>query len=208
MSLDVMITDTLAQEITAFPSSMPDVNLIFKHTLAKLVVTLCVNDTNANYDVKITNIELKNFYSEGEYDGENGWIADTTSTLIDYRYNGCDTTLGEEKLYFIESLILPQAFDSTMTLIVDYEITSYDPNDPTTPPYTEEFTYENDLPSIFEDYIEGDDDLPGTDDDNPNMEDNTSYDIDIKINPEDNVITFDAGAKQWDIVKVPSPALF
>lgn len=201
---DIMIADFTTQA----GSTGSTVDLCFKHTLAKLVVALKANsaapasDSEAGYTVKIKSIAVENYLSTGSYDTCT-WTADATAGTVNYTYDATGDAsaeqnaagedvivLGTDKTYFIESLVFPQAINDTQTITVEYEITSQDGDGNE---HTETYKYTVDADDVFTtatDYEEG-----------------SKYTISININPEDNVIKFDAGVYDWDSAESATPSI-
>lgn len=178
---DVMITKSV-NTVDGFVASMPDVDLIYGHTLAKLVVTFTTPLAATDGTVTINNVKVSNYLSEGSFD-TNAWTADATSTKIDYEYTtpAKDLTTNTTT-YFIESLVFPQALTDDQKLSFNYTITSADNS------YTEDFPYSIKISDVFtsESAYAGD----------------TVYLINFTIDPESNVIKFDAGVSDWsDLVQ-------
>ena len=184
---DLMISDVVYEEGAAHNA---DVNLVFKHILAKLNVTVAkaaVLDA-AKVNVKtstINNLKNQGEFSDNAYDGgtyTTGWsnvdYSATPSTYV-LAYNGTETTLNAstpvKPKYFIESLVMPQVIadgQSTVTLVYTIETGTA----PST--HLEQYTATIDLQDAFTSFF-----------------DRYNYTLNITIQPE--VITFDAGVSAW-----------
>lgn len=157
------------------PATTPVVTLNFRHTLAKLLLTVKANAA-APYTITVTGVSVENLLSTGTYDHTEGWEAEGTD-LVNYRYTTPATALSAiGKTYFIESLVMPQAVAATQGVTIHYTVTTGN--------YSEQFTYVTTLADIFGDkatyFIAG-----------------NSYTANFNIAPEKNIITFDAGVTAW-----------
>lgn len=167
-----------------------DVNLEFKHILAKLNIAIAKDPTFDNVKVLIRKVQVVGLddngtYYEGTSDTESAW----TSTKVndDYKLqwenaNGIELPGSTEeangkKLYFIESLVMPQSIEKDVEkLIIDYTIV--------TETREEKYNYELKLDDgdpkhkVFE-----------------NFRERNNYTISLTVRP--NIITFDASATLW-----------
>ena len=178
--LDVMITKDV-NTVTSFPSSMPDVDLVFGHTLSKLVVSIVTPFDSLKGRVIINNVTVKDYLSEGTFALETDkyvWTADAQSSKINYSYTSPVKALAQDTATcFIESLIFPQALTPTQQVVINYTIVSADGT------YSEDYNYKVDVNKIFTETT--------------NYKSDTVYNIEFTINPEKNVIKFDAGVYEW-----------
>lgn len=140
-SNDLASTDKSVQKNGATRTPGEEVNLIFKHILSKLVVTVNKSQTLYGYTVTIKGIQITGLkdkataYSEKTYTAGNpaatpavapqsGWTVSPTNNNADYAivYNGTPKVLNEGTLvsnvwtagapfYFIESLVIPQVIE-------------------------------------------------------------------------------------------------
>ena len=186
--LDLMTSESVAQAGTKHDQ----VPLVFKHILSKVNVVVGKAQSLDNSTVKINSIEItglkdKGSYSEKRYvksdtESTSGWIVNETNNNAAYKlsYTTSDgepalpattaTTNEINRLYFIESLAIPQSVGDTPKLTMKYTIT--------TGSYSEDYTYEMDLKSAFTSFF-----------------DRCSYNLIFTINP--TVITFDATVTEW-----------
>ena len=187
--IDMMVSDLNSQHGKTHDAN---VDLIFRHTLAKLNVALDVergvpNLGASGYKVLVKSVTVADLNSTGSF----------TSTLSGTKYEPKWTVVGADKVtykftdatgveldtsdkYFIESLILPQDIAASQIVTLNYQVISIDDlgNE-----YTENFTYTLKLSDAFTGYTTYDED--------------TNYTIKFHINPENNVIVFDAGVAEW-----------
>ena len=168
---DMMISDPFA---VTEPSTTPLVSLVFKHTLAKLNVSVKAN-SDGPYTITVDSISIEGLLSTGTYDAAEGWVANGNDT-VDYAFTAPSTDLTTEKTYFVESLVMPQDTTSNQVVTLHYTITSGS--------YSEEFTYTTTLAELFSGKTT---DFSGA----------NSYTVNFNIAPENNIITFDAGVTQW-----------
>jgi hypothetical protein len=176
---------------------LADVNLAFKHILAKLNVSIAKDPVYDNVKVlikkvKVTGLDDNGTYYEATSDQNSGWessLKDSLYALSWANENGIELLKGEgegddyvagKPLYFIESLVMPQSIEvENEKLIIDYAIVSGD--------HTENYNYQLSLQDstgykVFE-----------------NFREKNNYTIKLTVRP--NVITFDASAYEWnDIV--------
>ena len=121
-------------------ATIEDVNLEFKHILAKLNIAIAKDPQFDNVNVIIRKVQVvgldnKGFYNEGTSTINSSWS--NTEKVGDYKLlwenaNGVDLLKGEgegdnykpgKKLYFIESLVMPQSIEENVEkLIIDYTI--------------------------------------------------------------------------------------
>lgn len=186
---DMMVSDVVYEEGA---THNPDVNLIFKHILAKLNVTVAkaavLDAAVVNVkSIKIESLKDKGTFSDNDYDGgtyASGWdnvvysAGDAASSTYVLAYNGTETTLNAStaaKKYFIESLVMPQVIaDGQSTLTMVYTITTGTGATAHLEKYTATIDMEDAFGSFFDRY---------------------SYTLNLTINP--TVITFDAGVSAW-----------
>lgn len=166
-----------------------DVNLEFKHILAKLNIAIAKDPTFDNVKVLIRKVQVVGLddngtYYEGTSDTESAW----TSTKVNNDYklqwenaNGIELPGSTEeangkKLYFIESLVMPQSIEKDVEkLIIDYTIV--------TETREEKYNYELKFDDgqnnkVFE-----------------NFRERNNYTVSLTVRP--NIITFDASATLW-----------
>jgi hypothetical protein len=187
--LDLMTSQAQAQDGT----DHKQVPLVFKHILSKLNVVVGKAQSLDNSTVKINSIEItglkdKGSYSEKKYvkndtESTSGWTANETNSnaayILSYTTSDGEPALPDTKgtantidpLYFIESLVIPQAVGDTPKLTLKYTIT--------TGTYSENYNYNMDLKDAFDSFF-----------------DRCSYTLTFTINP--TVITFDASVTNWD----------
>lgn len=180
--LDVMITEDV-NTVNAFPRRMADVDLLFRHTLSKLVLSIKTPLDSLKSHIIIKSVTVEDYLSKGTFGlneaNEYVWTANTESDKIDYLYTSPATILKQDTAeYFIESLIFPQALTSTQKVTIKYTIESADGT------YSENYTYTTDMSKIFTNTTD--------------YKDNTVYSIEFTINPEKDIITFDAGVYEWE----------
>lgn len=157
------------------PKTMPEVNLTFHHTLAKLAIAIKAN-SDAPYTITIKDVTIEGVLSEGLYNHNSGWIAQGTNT-VDYEFTTPETALSAtDKTYFIESLVMPQNITSSQIVTINYTITSGS--------YTEDFTYTGTLADLFGGKAD-------------QFKQTNSYTVNFNIAPESNIITFNAGVVAW-----------
>lgn len=167
-----------------------DVNLEFKHILAKLNIAIAKDPTFDNVKVLIRKVQVVGLddngtYYEGTSDTESAW----TSTKVndDYKLqwenaNGIELPGSTEdangkKLYFIESLVMPQSIEKDVEkLIIDYTIVTETREEK----YNYELKFDDGDPKhkVFE-----------------NFRERNNYTISLTVRP--NIITFDASAILW-----------
>lgn len=191
--LDLMISTPNPQDGATHTNY---VNLVFRHILSKINVSVKKSEALQGCTVTIKNITISGLDDKGSYTGSNydntsttiisGW--QTTKLSADYKltYTGTQVlrdgeTTGTPAVftpgkpyYFIESLVLPQSIDELdqVKLTMDYTIKSGN--------YSEDYPYELDfyeiekLQNIYEGY---------------------NYTLNFTIDPD--VIKFDATVAAW-----------
>jgi len=188
--LDLMTSQAQAQDGT----DHKQVPLVFKHILSKVNVVVGKAQSLNNSTVKINSIEITGLKDKGSY-SEKRYVAAQTSGWVTADANNNDsyklvyatsanepelpdtkeTTNAIDPLYFIESLVIPQAVGDTPKLTLKYTITSGSGN------YSEDYTYEMNLKDAFTSFF-----------------DRYSYNLIFTISP--TVITFDANVTPWEQV--------
>ena len=166
-----------------------DVNLEFHHILAKLNIAIAKDPTFDNVKVIIRKVQVVGLddngtYYEGTSDTESAW----TSSKVNDDYKllwenangkelpGSTDEANGKKLYFIESLIMPQSIEQNVEkLIIDYTIV--------TETREEKYNYElkfddSQNNKVFE-----------------NFRERNNYTVSLTVRP--NIITFDASATLW-----------
>lgn len=166
-----------------------DVNLEFHHILAKLNIAIAKDPTFDNVKVIIRKVQVVGLddngtYYEGTSDTESAW----TSSKVNDDYKllwenangkelpGSTDEANGKKLYFIESLIMPQSIEQNVEkLIIDYTIV--------TETREEKYNYELKFDDgqnnkVFE-----------------NFRERNNYTVSLTVRP--NIITFDASATLW-----------
>lgn len=171
---DIMRSDAFA---VLDPATTPIVTFNFRHTLAKLMVSIKAN-ADSPYTIRIDSVCVSNLYSSGDYDHTKGWQVKDSTAFVNYQYTTPDTCVSAtQKMYFIESLLMPQKVSDTHILTLVYTILSGS--------YSESFTYKASLAELFNgkasEFTRG-----------------NNYTINFNIAPEKNIITFDAGVTVWD----------
>lgn len=182
---DLMIANVVYEEGA---SHSDEVTFDFKHILAKFNVTAIKADVLDNAVVKIQSIKIeslnnKGTFSNNAYDGgtyTTGWanIARTDGYTLSYaaadgtEINDWSTA---NKLYFIESLVMPQVIaDGQCKITVVYTITTGTGADA----YTEKYIRTLDLQDAFTSFF-----------------DRYNYTLNLKISAD--VIKFDASVSAW-----------
>ena len=173
-----------------------DVNLSFKHILAKLNVSIAKDPVFDNVkvvikSVKVTGLDDNGVYFEATSDNNSAWrsaLKDSTYALSWVNANGIELPKSEvvnnknvaKPLYFIESLVMPQSIEKEVEkLAISYTIVT-------------ETRSEN------YDYVLALQDSVGTKVFD-NFQEQNNYTIKLTVKP--NVITFDASTDAWnDIV--------
>jgi len=195
--LDLMIS---APEHRDGASHSGDVNLLFRHILSKINVTVAKSEALQNCIVTVKDITISGLNDKGEYLESNyvntteskvsGWAAEKSSP---YTYSlAYNTASGQElndgtytttapvtftpgkPFFFIESLVLPQSItaENQVTLTMNYTIKSGD--------YSEDYPYELDLYDVAE---------------LQKIYEGYNYTLNFTIDPD--VIKFDASVTVW-----------
>ena len=166
----------LAPMVPANGTTKGIVNFNFYHILSKLNVAVKLNASLGSSVVKVKNITISGLKDTGTYTDAAGWTADPTLSDPDYKLQFSNATGVEvssaSSLYFIESLVMPQAMAGTLNM--EYTIIS-------TGGYEETYYYAQSLTDIF---------TSGT------FDGESNYTVTFTISPE--VITFDAGVSTWE----------
>ena len=193
---DIMISD--AQSVNgASHQRGSTVDLIFHHTLSKLNVKLDVEtaepadtDSVAGYRVEVSDVRIDSLYSQGSFDTGSWTVNDSaaTSPLVSYTFatEKPGVKLDTEDTYFIESLVMPQDIAANQKVTLVYTITSIDENKNE---HAEKYTYQTTLADIFA--------ITATTPIATEFLENSNYTISFHLNPENNVIQFDAGVAEW-----------
>lgn len=194
--IDIMISD--AQSVNgATRQRESTVDLIFHHTLSKLNVKLDVEtaepadtDSVAGYRVEVSDVRIDSLYSQGSFDTGSWTVNDSTATspLVSYVFatEKPGVKLDTEDTYFIESLVMPQDIAANQKVTLVYTITSIDENKNE---HAEKYTYVTTLADIFA--------ITATKPIATEFQENSNYTISFHLNPENNVIQFDAGVAEW-----------
>lgn len=145
--LDLMISDSNGQDGNAHDD---EVNLVFKHILSKLNVTFAKDlSVLDNSTVTLKSVEIEGLKDKGVFSknntvtGVSGWTAEVVNNTYKLAYPvdpGAENekVLAGAALYFIESLVIPQAIaDDQVTLTAKYTIQ--------TGGYSEDYTYKLDM---------------------------------------------------------------
>lgn len=193
--LDIMVSD-LNNEHGGSHVAGTDVDLVFRHTLAKLNVALDVEKAApaagvAGYKVMVKTVSANDFHSTGSFTSvlstlkyEPTWTVEGTDK-VNYTYVSPAADgfqLDTDDYYFVESLVMPQAIAANQVIKLEYRLISIDAagNE-----YPENFTYTLKMTDAFA--------APT----HTTYEENTNYTVTFHLNPENNVITFDAGVSEW-----------
>lgn len=159
-----------------------EVNLVFKHILAKLNVTFAKaavldGSTVTINSVTITGLNDNGTYAESVYDNTatpavSGWMASVVDAAYTLAYAGSQVLNAStgNPFFFIESLVMPQTIPATAELVAKYTIT--------TGTYSEDYTYKCALTSAFATFY-----------------DRFNYFLKFTIAPD--VIKFDATVTPW-----------
>lgn len=203
---DIMTT---VQKVTRDgASSITDVDLEFKHILAKLNIAIAKDPTFDNVKVLIKKVEIKGLDDNGSYvetssTQASGWHSAASANAANYKLawentNGIELLKGTGEgndykpgkfLYFIESLVMPQTIEQYTKendawvkgeyLAIDYTIVSGTNSENVN---TENYNYilklDDGENKVFE-----------------NFQDRNNYTIFLTVRP--NVITFDATTTGW-----------
>ena len=191
---DLMTSDKITRNGA---DAIADVNLSFKHILAKLNISIAKDPIYDNVKVLIKGVKVTGLDDNGTYyEATSGTTSGWTSSKVDSTYqlawandNGIELLKGEgegddyvpgKPLYFIESLVMPQSIEvENEKLIIDYSIVSGE--------HAESYNYQLSLKDslgykVFDNFME-----------------KNNYTIKLTVKP--NVITFDASTDAWnDIV--------
>lgn len=181
-----------------------DVNLVFKHILAKLNVTFAKDASLNDADVVIKSVKVENLFNAGTYSNNaykedpyvSGWAnvgysANPSTYVLSYNAANATTkyvTLGDDaaKSYFIESIVMPQDIPANSNLTVSYSITTKDTK---LGDHTENFTYVVDIQPSF-----------------VTFNDRYNYNLNFTIKP--TLITFDADCAGWEHSSTSNPNIF
>lgn len=193
--IDIMISEFVPRAA----GKTEEVNLLFRHTMAKLLIAVRAADDLASGDgylVKIKDIKANNFLSTGDYD-TNNWTASGSAT-VNYEYVASDDEKAETvetkvasgeaiqlstvPTYFVESLVMPQATGGSQEIILDYEIESMASS--ASYSYSEAFTRKIEVKDIF-----------AASGDATRYNEGYKYLITLTIDPQ--IITFDAKVDDW-----------
>lgn len=189
--LDLMISDSEAQNGNGHDTY---VNLVFRHILSKLNITIGQAEALYNSEVTIKEVKVTGLKDKGSYNEQNynatanpkvsGWTAGVDNNTYALLYTGnqvldkgqyvADVFQAGDPYFFIESLVMPQTIvDDQTTLTIKYKIASGS--------YNEDYTYTLDLYDLaaLQKYYDG-----------------YNYYLNITIAPD--VIKFDATATLWD----------
>ena len=169
-----------------------EVNLLFKHILAKLNISIAKDPTLDNTSVLIRKVEITGLDDKGTYIGTSstttsGWASSASGAAYKLTWanengvalnNGTGSGNGYQAgkpLYFIESLIMPQAIETNVEkLTIDYTIVSSgNPQN-----YNYVLKFDDGTNKIFDSFMDG-----------------NNYTIILTVKP--NVITFDASTVVW-----------
>lgn len=187
---DIMTSGKIARKGSA---PVADVDLSFKHILAKLNVSIAKDPFYDNVkvvikNVKVTGLDDNGKYYEGTSDNSSSWkssLKNQNYVLSWSKSNGYELPNSEvvnnknvaKPLYFIESLVMPQTIEQEAEkVVVDYTIV--------TETREEDFNYVLPLQDsigykVFDKFQE-----------------KNNYTLKLTIKP--NVITFDASSTVWD----------
>ena len=164
----------LAHMVSANGTTKGIVNFNFYHILSKLNVAVKLNASLGSSVVKVKNITISGLKKTGAYTDADGWTATSTLSDSDYKLqfnNASGVAVNATKaLYFLESLVMPQAMAGTLNM--EYTITSDG--------YSETYYYEQSLADIFT---------------ATTFDKGSNYTITFTISP--SVITFDAKVSNW-----------
>ena len=193
---DIMISDAQSANGASHQRGST-VDLIFRHTLSKLNVKLDVEtaepaltDSVAGYRVEVSDVRIDSLYSQGSFDTGSWTVNDSTATspLVSdvFATDKPGVKLDTEDTYFIESLVMPQDIAANQKVTLVYTITSIDENKNE---HAEKYTYVTTLADIFA--------ITATTPIATEFQENSNYTISFHLNPENNVIQFDAGVAEW-----------
>lgn len=185
--LDIMISELNSNQngndyIKKTSANNKDVNLLFRHILAKLNITIAKASVLDTATVTIKSISLDSLKYKGRYNGEE-WVAydrEPGDSTYSIKFNAADREAryaeipaSGKKKYFVESIVMPQTLDSLCCLTVKYDIQRGSHKEP----FISRF-------SIYDDNIF------------TKFEDCYNYTLNITINP--TYITFDAKSDIWN----------
>ena len=185
--LDIMVSDLNSQHGKTHD---PYVDLIFRHTLAKLNIALDVEKAapaagTAGYKVYVTSVTAADFNSTGSFDTDVWSVEGANKVNYTYVYTGADQgiLLTTDDQYFVESLVMPQAIADNQIITLKYQLVSVDAagNE-----YPENYTYKLKMTDAFK-----------STDGHTDYNENSNYTVKFHLNPENNVILFDAGVAEW-----------
>ena len=193
--IDIMVSDLQTADGATHKTSDAAVDLVFRHTLAKLNVKLNV-ETNApdtlgtaGYRVEVTSVTVNDLLSTGSYDSI-AWTVDSIAPLqrVNYSFSADapGVQLYEDDTYFIESLVMPQDISDDQKITLRYTITSIDEEGNE---HTEPYTYRTTLAEVFK--------IDATTPIATEYNENSNYTVAFHLNPMNNLIKFDAGVYDW-----------
>lgn len=176
-------------------NTITDVNLEFKHILAKLNIAIAKDPTFDNVkvlikDVTVEGLDDKGTYTESTSAQTSGWISEASANAANYKLawantHGIELLKGQGEgdnykpgkfLYFIESLVMPQSIETNVEkLTINYSIVSGT--------VEQNYNYvlkldDGENAKVFENFLE-----------------RNNYTIFLTVRP--NVITFDASTDAW-----------
>ena len=193
--IDIMVSDLQTADGATHKTSDAAVDLVFRHTLAKLNVKLNVETDaptttgTAGYRVQVTSVKVEDLLSTGSYDTDT-WTVDATTPAktVDYSFtaDAPGVQLYEEDTYFIESLVMPQDISADQKITLRYTITSIDEEGNE---HTEPYTYLTTLAEVFK--------IDATTPIATEYNENSNYTVAFHLNPMNNLIKFDAGVYDW-----------
>lgn len=162
----------LAPMVTADGVTKGIVNFDFHHILSKLNVAVKLNASLGSSVVSVKNITITGLKNTGTYTDAAGWSATATDPNYKLQFNNADGVAvnATKALYFLESLVMPQAMAGTLNM--EYTIR--------TGGYEETYYYAQSLEDIF---------ITTT------FDKGSNYTITFTISP--SVITFDAKVSNW-----------
>lgn len=121
--IDLMTADTIGVDGKGNKSDY-FVTLNFKHILAKLNIAVKKDDILASADVNVKYVKIANLSNSGNYDESNytvasgeatksGWEVSGTDVVdLEYKNESGDLVYTNKPMYFVESLVMPQAIAS------------------------------------------------------------------------------------------------
>ena len=193
--IDIMVSDLQTADGATHKTSDAAVDLVFRHTLAKLNVKLNVETDaptttgTAGYRVQVTSVKVEDLLSTGSYDTDT-WTVDATTPAktVDYSFtaDAPGVQLYERDTYFIESLVMPQDISADQKITLRYTITSIDEEGNE---HTEPYTYRTTLGEVFK--------IDATTPIATEYNENSNYTVAFHLNPMNNLIKFDAGVYDW-----------